>query len=145
MKLLPALLLQDQPSGTALALMGTTMTLVMLVLAVVVIAGVWKVFTKAGHPGWAAVIPIYNLYILLQIAGRPAWWILLMLIPFVNIVAAAILAMDVAKAFGQSAAWGIVMLFLLSAIGYLVLGFGNYRYQGPAGGSLRASAAVAGR
>jgi hypothetical protein len=68
-----------------------------------------------------------------------------MLIPFVNIVAAAILAMDVAKAFGQSAAWGIVMLFLLSAIGYLVLGFGNYRYQGPAGGSLRASAAVAGR
>lgn len=140
MTLIPALLLlQDNPGAGAALAVGGTMMLFFLAIAVVAIIGVWKVFTKAGQPGWAAIIPIYNLYILLQIAGRPAWWILLMLIPFVNLVISIMIAMDVAKAFGQSAAWGIVMLFLLSVIGYLVLGFGNYRYVGPQG-VMRASA-----
>jgi len=79
------------------------------------------------------LIPIYNLVILMKIAGRPAWWCLLYLIPFVNIVIGILVAIDVAKAFGQSAVWGVVLLFLLSGIGYLVLGFGNYRYIGPQG------------
>ena len=57
----------------------------------------WKVFTKAGQPGWAVLIPIYNAYILLKIAGRPGWWILLFMIPFVNIIIAALVAIDVAK------------------------------------------------
>jgi len=73
--------------------------------------------------------------------GRPGWWILLMLIPLVNIVIAILVAIDVAKAFGQSAAWGVVLLFLLCGIGYLILGFGNYRYVGP-GGLMRSSAAA---
>lgn len=77
------------------------------------------------------LIPIYNLYILLKIVGRPTWWIVLFLIPLVNIVAACLVAIDLAKAFGQSTVFGVVLLFLLSGIGYLVLGFGNYRYVGP--------------
>src|SRR5689334_12229068 len=110
MTLIPALLLlQDNPGAGAALAVGGTMMLFFLAIAVVAIIGVWKVFTKAGQPGWAAIVPIYNLYILLQIAGRPAWWILLMLIPFVNLVISIMIAMDVAKAFGQSAAWGIVM------------------------------------
>jgi hypothetical protein len=67
----------------------------------------------------------------LQIAGRPGWWLLLFLIPLVNIVVGLLVAIDLAKAFGQSAVFGVVLLFLLGGIGYLVLGFGNYRYIGP--------------
>ena len=57
-----------------------------LVVAILVIAGLWRVFTKAGKPGWAALIPIYNLIVLLQITGKPAWWLLLFLIPGVNVI-----------------------------------------------------------
>ena len=57
-----------------------------VVLSVLMIAAMWKVFTKAGQPGWASIIPIYNLYIWCKIVGRPGWWILLMLIPLVNII-----------------------------------------------------------
>ena len=131
MTLIPALLLQDD-SGALIGglLAGGMMMLMMLAIAVVFLAGLWKVFTKAGQPGWAALVPIYNLYVLTQIAGRPAWWIALMLIPLVSIIAMAMVAIDVAKAFGQSPVFGIVMLFLLGPIGYLMLGFGNYQYVG---------------
>ena len=56
---------------------GLFMGLVWLALIVLVLAGWWKMFEKAGQPGWAAIIPIYNLYILLKIAGRPGWWLIL--------------------------------------------------------------------
>src|SRR5580692_831662 len=101
-------------------------------VAVAVIIGGWKVFEKAGQPGWAIVVPFYNAYIMLKIAGRPGWWLLLYLVPLVNVAIAIIVAIDVAKAFGQSAAFGFFMLFLLSGIGYLILGFGDYHYQGTA-------------
>jgi hypothetical protein len=91
----------------------------------------WKVFEKAGQPGWACIVPFYNCYILLKIAGRPGWWLILMLIPLVNIAIFLLVAIDIAKAFGQGAGFGVVLLFLLSGVGYLVLGFGNYRYLGP--------------
>ena len=112
--------------------MGGVMMIVMLVIAVVFVIGAWKMFVKAGQPGWAILIPFYNMYILLKIVGRPGWWLVLMLIPLVNLVIGIIVAIDLAKAFGQSAVFGVVLLFLLGGIGYLVLGFGNYRYIGPA-------------
>jgi hypothetical protein len=87
---------------------------------------------KAGQPGWAAIVPFYNCYILLKIAGRPGWWLVLLFLPLVNIVIGLLVAIDIAKAFGQSAVFGVIMLFLLAGIGYLMLGFGNYRYLGPA-------------
>jgi hypothetical protein len=137
--MIPALLLQDDGSSAvatgAMAGLGIGFFLVMMVIAVVFIIGYWKVFEKAGQPGWAAIIPIYNAYILTQIAGRPGWWVLLLMIPFINVVIVLLLSIDIAKSFGQSAVFGVVMLFLLSAIGYLVLGFGNYRYIGPAAAS----------
>lgn len=129
---IPAVLLQSDAGVAGLAALSGTMLLVIFAFVIVCIIGFWKVFEKAGQPGWAALIPIYNAYILLKIAGRPGWWLLLMLIPLVNIVISLIIAMDVAKSFGQSAAFGIVLLFLLSGIGYLILGFGNYQYSGPA-------------
>ena len=135
MTMIPALLVQGDTStavtGGLLAMAGTMMIVVVAIMVVFII-GVWKVFVKAGQPGWAVLIPFYNAYILLKIAGRPGWWIVLFLIPLVNIAIGVIVAIDLAKAFGQSALFGVVLLFLLGGIGYLVLGFGNYRYVGPA-------------
>ena len=85
--MLQALLLQDDlgvAAGGLLAIGGTMMFFMMAVM-VVVIVGFWKVFEKAGQPGWAAIVPLYNAYILLKIAGRPGWWLLLFMIPFVNL------------------------------------------------------------
>ena len=113
--------------------MGTIIGLlffaVWLVVIVAVIAGIWKVFAKAGKPGWAAIIPIYNIIVLLEIAGKPLWWIVLFIIPLVNIVAAVLVGIAVAKSFGKSEAFG-VGLALLAFIFYPILGFGDAQYQG---------------
>lgn len=101
------------------------------VFALLAIIAMWKVFVKAGQPGWAAIIPIYNIYILLKIVGRPGWWLVLWLIPIVDIVVAILVSIDLAKSFGKSAAWGVIMLFFLNIIGYFILGFGDAKYQGP--------------
>lgn len=127
-----ALLQSDNGAGAMAALFGSTMMLVWLAIVVVVIAGGWKVFAKAGEPGWAIIIPFFNIYIMLKIVGRPAWWLVLYLIPVVNFVIALIVAIDLAKSFGQSAAFGILLLFLLAGIGFLILGFGSAKYLGPA-------------
>lgn len=138
-----AAVLQNDASNAMASLFGGTMLIVWLAILVVVIVAGWKVFEKAGQPGWAVIIPIYNAYIILKIVGRPAWWLVLMFIPLVNIVIAAIVAMDMAKSFGQSAVFGIVLLFLLGGVGYLILAFGSARYLGPAAASPQARAAGA--
>jgi len=104
-------------------------TIIQLILTVLAIAGMWKAFEKAGKPGWAAIIPIYNAIVMLEIAGRPLWWILLFFIPIVNIVVAIIVSIDIAKGFGQGAGFG-VGLALLGFIFWPILGFGNAQYVG---------------
>lgn len=125
---------------------GEVGILVIIYIAVIVfeIAALWKVFVKAGQPGWAAIIPIYNLYILLKVIGRPGWWILLFLlgiIPFVGWIAVLVLgiiiAIDLAKSFAKSSGFA-VGLFLLNFIFIPILGFGEARYVGPAAGTPRA-------
>lgn len=98
---------------------------------VLVIASLWKVFTKAGQPGWAALIPIYNLVVLVRIAGKPVWWVVLLLIPFVNIVAALFVYMALARAFGKSDVVYGVGLLLLPFVFFPLLAFGDARYAGP--------------
>src|SRR6266576_243958 len=83
-----------------------------LLIALLVIVAMWKVFTKAGRPGWASIIPIYNMYVWCKIVGRPGWWILLILIPFVNIIVGIILCIDMAKSFGKGAGFGIGLALL---------------------------------
>src|ERR1700722_3077522 len=100
-----------------------------IVVVVVSIAGLWKTFEKAGKPGWAAIVPIYNMIVLLEIAGKPIWWILLLFIPCVNIVVLVLVCIDLAKNFGQGAGFGIG-LWLLPFIFYPMLGFGSAKYQG---------------
>lgn len=109
--------------------MGTIGGIIFLAIIVLQIAALWKVFAKAGEPGWVCLVPIYNLIVLLQIIGRPVWWFLLFLVPLVNIVIAFVLAIDLAKKFGKSSAFGIG-LALLPPIFYPILGFGDAKYQG---------------
>ncbi|MEV8435855.1 DUF5684 domain-containing protein [Actinosynnema sp. NPDC051121] len=106
--------------------------LIVLAVAIFMIAALWRIFTKAGQPGWAAIIPIYNLYIELKIVGRPGWWLILFIIPFVNVIVALVLAIDLAKSFGKGAGFGVVGLWLFGIIGYPILGFGSATYRGPA-------------
>ncbi|HEX4053432.1 MAG TPA: DUF5684 domain-containing protein [Tepidisphaeraceae bacterium] len=100
-----------------------------LAIIVVAVAGMWKAFEKAGKPGWAAIIPIYNLIVILEIAGKPLWWIILSLIPIVNIVAAILIFIAFAEKYGKSAGFG-VGLALLGFVFFPILGFGDAQYGG---------------
>lgn len=108
------------------------MLAVLLGLAVLLLGIItfWRVFEKAKQPGWASIIPIYNLYIMLKIAGRPGWWLLLYIIPILNVIVHIIVAIDIAKAFKKSTAFGVVGLWLFSFIGFMILGFGGAKYKG---------------
>ncbi len=101
-------------------------------IAVIVFAIVvqWKIFTKAGQPGWASIIPIYNIIVLLEIVGKPWWYLLLMLIPFVNIVILIMVMIALAKVFGKDGGFA-VGLILLSIIFMAILAFGDAKYLGP--------------
>jgi len=101
-----------------------------LLIALFVIVAMWKVFAKAGRPGWAAIIPIYNMYVWCKIVGRPGWWVILMLIPLVNIIVGIIVCIDMAKSFGKGVGFGIGIA-LLGIIFLPILGFGSAQYQGP--------------
>lgn len=110
---------------------GTVLIVFWCALMVLVIAGFWKVFVKAGKPGWASIVPIYNAFVLLDIAGKPAWWFILFLIPLVNIVIAFIVSIAIAKRFGKGTGFGIG-LALLGFIFYPILGFGDAQYSAAA-------------
>jgi len=106
-------------------------TLIYLAIAILTIVGMWKVFEKAGKPGWAAIVPIYNLIILLEIVGKPTWWIILMLIPCVNLVILVWVLNLLSKSFGQSEGFtvGLVVLFYVFIP---ILGLSKqYQYLGP--------------
>jgi len=102
-----------------------------LIIAVATIVGMWMVFAKAGKPGWAAIIPIYNIIVLLQVVGRPVWWIILFFIPVVNIIIEIIVLLNLAKSFGKGTGFGIGLI-LLGPIFMLILAFGDAEYTGPA-------------
>jgi Family of unknown function (DUF5684) len=106
-----------------------------LLIALLVIVAMWKVFTKAGRPGWAAIIPIYNIYVWCKIVGRPGWWVILMLIPLVNIIVGIMVCIDMAKSFGKGVGFGIGIA-LLGIIFLPILGFGSAQYQGPSASSV---------
>ncbi|RLE19537.1 MAG: signal peptidase I [Acidobacteria bacterium] len=96
---------------------------------VLVIAGMWKTFAKAGKPGWACLIPIYNLIVLLEIAGKELWWIILLFIPVVNFVILILVSIAVAEKFGKGAGFGLGLAFLPMFF-FPLLGFGDAQYQG---------------
>ncbi|MEQ9207771.1 MAG: DUF5684 domain-containing protein [Phycisphaerales bacterium] len=126
--------LAQQGGGNAGGMIGLGIFLILyLAIIVIVLAGFWKMFTKAGQPGWAAIVPIYNAYIMCKIAGRPGWWVILLLIPYLNFIFWIILMVDLAKSFAKGIGFAVGMI-LLSFIFIPILGFGDAEYQGPSAG-----------
>jgi hypothetical protein len=115
---------------------GGMMVLVIVYLAVIVlmIAGMWATFAKAGKPGWAAIVPIYNIIVMLEIAQKPIWWFVLFLIPIVNLIIMIMVYVDLAKYFGKGGGFAVGLL-LLGPIFWPILGFGSAQYEG--GGARR--------
>lgn len=119
----------DDPTATSSA-SGTgslVFLLVALVFTVLVIAAEWRIFSKAGQPGWAVLIPIYNTIVLLRVAGRSGWWFLLFLIPIVNFIVLIIVMNDLSKAFGKGIGTTLGLIFL-SPFFIMILGFGGAQY-----------------
>lgn len=112
-------------AGTCFAVFG--------VLFLVGIAIGWKIFTKAGQPGWASIIPFYSQWILItEICKKEPLWFILTLVPIANIVAAWVICMETAKKFGKTETFGIG-LFFLGPICWAILAFGDAQYQGGKG------------
>jgi hypothetical protein len=101
-----------------------------LVFFVLTVAGLWKTFSKAGRPGWAAIVPILNFYYIVKVSGHPGWWVLLFFVPILNIVIWVMVALDIAYAFKQTTLFGI-LLFFLPWLMFLIIGFGDAEYDGP--------------
>lgn len=113
-------------------LFDTNMFIFIAIVVVIALAAQWRIYEKAGKPGWAAIVPIYNFIVLLEIIGKPWYWILLMLIPGVNFVLAIWSVNLLSKSFGQGVGFTLGLIFL-SIIFYPMLAFGNFEYKGPAG------------
>jgi hypothetical protein len=124
--------------SSGLSGMSPVMIIIWVIVMLFLIASEWKIFTKAGKPGWAILIPIYNIIVFLQIVGRPVWWIILLLIPVVNFIILIILVNDLSKSFGKGVGYTLGLLFL-GIIFVPLLGFGSAEYVGPGGSSAQAA------
>jgi len=121
---------EDVAVGAGAGGMGVLGTLIWLAVAILMIVAMWKVFVKAGQPGWASIIPIYNAYVFLKIAGKPGWWlIILLLVPVLNIIFYIIALAAFAQNFGKGVGF-VVGLILLPVIFYPILAFSDARYIG---------------
>lgn len=117
------------PEGAALAgMLGMGSLMPFLLILVLVIASLWRIFTKAGEAGWQCIIPLYNLFILVKISGKPWWWFLLLFIPVVNIIIAVLVHIALAERFNRGFLYGLGLAFL-GFIFFPVLAFGNAEYQ----------------
>jgi hypothetical protein len=118
----------DSNSG---AMVGVVLVplIISLVIAILLIAAMWKVNTKAGQPGWATIVPIYNVVVLCRIAGKPGWWVVLTFIPVVNFVILIILYNGISSSFGHGLGFTAGLL-LLPFIFFPILAFGNSQYVG---------------
>lgn len=101
-------------------------SLVWLAFLVAFIVGCWKIFEKAGKPGWAAIIPIYNIVVLLEIVNKPLWWLILFIIPLVNLVIGIMVLHRLALSFGKDVVYTILLIF---GIGFILLGFDDSKYR----------------
>jgi hypothetical protein len=111
--------------------MGTAI-LFYVAIMVLMIASIWVVFTKAGKPGWAAIVPIYNIIIWLEIIGKPLWWFIMFLIPAVNFVFLIWAVNLFSKSFGKGVGYTLGLIFL-PFIFLPLLAFGDATYTDPAG------------
>ena len=103
------------------------------IVGILMIVAMWKIYVKAGKPGWASIIPIYNIIIFLEIIGKPWWWLLIMFfVPIANLIFMIWAINLLSKSFGKGVGFTLGLL-LLGPIFILILAFGGAKYVGPAG------------
>jgi hypothetical protein len=120
-----------QPVNSSSSGMPAIFLVLYLAFIVLVIVAYWRIFEKAGEAGWKSIIPIYNTYIILRIVGYSGWYLLLFIVPLVNVVFAIIVAYKLATAFGYGI--GMTILEFVAGIGLLIMAFGDAKYLGPDG------------
>ena len=108
--------------------LGIFFLLFVLAIVVLMIVSLWKMFEKAGEPGWAAIIPIYNMVVMCRVGGKPGWWVIWYFVPIANIVVPILVALGIAECFGQGAGFGIG-IWLLGFIFIPILAFGDYEWR----------------
>ena len=118
----------DAAIATLMAALSTYF-IVILILSVVMIVALWKIYAKAGEPGWASIVPFYCNYVLFKIAMGNGWLFLLLFVPVVNIVFGIMVYFKLASAFGKGVGFGFGLLFL-TPIFILILAFGSAEYIG---------------
>lgn len=106
------------------ATLPTWYYVMILAFTVVGIVSLWKIFTKAGKPGWASIVPVYNVIVSLQICDLPLWYIVLLFIPFVNVYAVFKIYIELAHKFGKSTGFGVLCVFF-SIVCLPILAFDN--------------------
>ena len=116
------------------SLIAVTVIFILIGLAagILMIVAYWIIFTKAGKPGWACLIPIYNIIVLLEVVGKPWWWIFLLLIPIVNLVIGIIVLHRLSLSFGKDVGFTLGLIFF-SIIFWPILAFSKAKYVGPGG------------
>lgn len=119
---------QQAALGAALGVFG----IIYFAIFLLIVISLWKIFTKAGEPGWASIVPIYNAIVLLKISGKPWWWLLLLIIPGVNFVIGILAFLGLAKNFGKGGGFAVGLL-LLGFIFFPILAFGSARFEGQKG------------
>ncbi len=124
-----ALFAQRQPDPAESAAAMVVMAIYVVLIIVMIVAN-WKLNEKAGEPGWACLVPIYNVIVLGRMAGLTTLWIVLLFVPCVNIIALFMLNIKLAERFGKDAGFGIAMAFL-PFICMPILAFGSARYEPP--------------
>lgn len=103
--------------------------IVYLLFVIFYLAGFWRIFEKAGRPGWASLIPFYNFYVLTKIADRPVWYLFLLFFPFANIFAFCSICNGISTKFGKDMGYTLGLIFL-GFIFFPALGFGSAQYEG---------------
>lgn len=114
--------------GILAGILGIGFFMFMMVFALIMIVSAWKVFVKAGKPGWAAIVPIYNMIVMLEVVGKPLWWIVLFFLPIANFVAGILVCIALAEKFGKGAGFGIGLAFL-GFVFFPILAFSDAEYK----------------
>lgn len=122
--------MESNTGAAAGGAVGGIAGLIWLAVLVLMLVSCWKIFTKAGQPGWASLIPIYNAYVFLKIAGKPGWWLLLLFIPIANLVIMILALAGLSATFGKGAGFTVGLLFL-PIIFYPILAFSDAQYTPP--------------
>ncbi len=120
----------DQSSSGLFTAAALPMLIVYIAVALAVWAFMWwAMFEKAGWPGWASLVPLYNVYVLLKIGGMSGWWLIAFFVPILNFIVGLVLLWNVSKAFGHGVGY-FFGLWLLSIVFFPILGFGKSEYHG---------------